>query len=99
MGGRNGSQVRRRVLAREVGGLTLEAAAARLDVAPSTLSRTESGQQQISVHVVKSMLDVYEADDRWDELLRLARASRQRGWWQAYGRSERPHLVGLETEA
>ncbi|WP_214401000.1 helix-turn-helix domain-containing protein [Pseudonocardia lacus] len=105
MGGRNGSQVRRRVLARELrglreeAGLTLEDAAARLDLAPSTLSRTESGQQQISVHVVKSMLDVYRADDRWDELLRLARASRQRGWWQAFGRGERTHLIGLETEA
>jgi transcriptional regulator with XRE-family HTH domain len=105
VGGRNGSQVRRRMLARELrglreeAGLTLEDAAARLDVAPSTLSRTESGQQQISVHVVKSMLDVYEADDRWDELLRLARASRQRGWWQAFGLGERTHLVGLETEA
>ena len=105
MGGRNGSQVRRRVLARELralreeAGLTLEDAAARLDLAPSTLSRTESGQQQISVHVVKSMLDVYRADDRWDELPRLARASRQRGWWQAFGLGERTHLVGLETEA
>jgi transcriptional regulator with XRE-family HTH domain len=105
MGGRNGSQVRRRVLARELrglreaAGLTLDEAAAKLDVAPSTLSRTESGQQQISVHVVKSMLDVYGADDRWDELLRLARASRQRGWWQAFGLGERTHLVGLETEA
>lgn len=105
MGGRSGSQVRRRVLARELrglreaAGLTLEDAAARLDIAPSTLSRSESGQQQISVHVVKSMLDVYEADDRWDELLRLARAARQRGWWQAFGRGERTHFVGLETEA
>ncbi|MCO1657382.1 helix-turn-helix domain-containing protein [Pseudonocardia humida] len=105
MGGRSGSQVRRRVLARELrglreaAGLTLDEAAATLDVAPSTLSRSESGQQQISVHVVKSMLDVYGADDRWDELLRLARASRQRGWWQAFGLGERTHLVGLETEA
>jgi len=49
--------------------------------------------------VVKSMLDVYGADDRWDELLRLARAARQRGWWQAFGLGERTHLVGLETEA
>src|SRR4051794_34483787 len=95
MGGRSGSQVRRRVLARELrglreaAGLTLEDAAARLDIAPSTLSRSESGQQQISVHVVKSMLDVYEADDRWDELLRLARASRQRGWCHAFGPGDR----------
>jgi transcriptional regulator with XRE-family HTH domain len=105
VGQRNGSQVRRRVLARELrglreaSGLTLDDAAARLDCAPSTLSRCESGQQQISVHVVKSMLDLYDAGDRWDELLTLARATRQRGWWQPFGLGERTHLVGLETEA
>lgn len=105
MSQRNGSQVRRRVLARELrglregSGLTLEEAAARLDCAPSTLSRCESGQQQVSVHVVKSMLDLYDAGNRWDELLTLARATRQRGWWRPFGLGERTHFVGLETEA
>ena len=105
MGERNGSQVRRRVLARELralreaAGLTLEDAAGRLDIAPSTLSRSESGQQSVTVHVVRSMLDLYDAAERWDELLALARATRQRGWWQAFGLGERTHLVGLETEA
>lgn len=105
MGERNGSQVRRRVLARELrglregAGLTLEDAAARLDIAPSTLSRSESGGQVISVHLVKSMLDLYDAGDRWDELLTLARATRQRGWWQAYGLGGGTSYVGFETEA
>ncbi len=104
MGRRAGSTVRRRVLARELRGLreerglTLEAAAERLDCAPSTLSRCESGQQLISVHLVKSMLDLYEAGDRWDELITLARAVRQRGWWQGYGLGSNSY-VGLETEA
>jgi transcriptional regulator with XRE-family HTH domain len=105
VGRRAGSTVRRRVLARELrglreaSGLTLEAAAERLDCAPSTLSRCESGQQLISVHLVKSMLDLYQAGDRWDELLALARAARQRGWWQGYGLGERTQLIGMETEA
>ncbi len=104
MGRRAGSTVRRRVLARELRGLreerglTLEAAAERLDCAPSTLSRCESGNQLISVHLVKSMLDLYEAGDRWDELITLARAIRQRGWWQGYGLGSNSY-VGLETEA
>jgi transcriptional regulator with XRE-family HTH domain len=84
---------------REERGLTLEAAAERLDCAPSTLSRCESGQQLISVHLVKSMLDLYEAGDRWAELVALARAARQRGWWQGYKLGERTQLVALETEA
>jgi transcriptional regulator with XRE-family HTH domain len=83
---------------REERGLTLEAAAERLDCAPSTLSRCESGNQLISVHLVKSMLDLYEAGDRWDELITLARAIRQRGWWQGYGLGSNSY-VGLETEA
>ncbi len=104
MGRRAGSTVRRRVLARELRGLreerglTLETAAERLDCAPSTLSRCESGNQLISVHLVKSMLDLYEAGDRWDELITLARAIRQRGWWQGYGLGSNSY-VGLETEA
>ncbi len=105
MGERNGSQVRRRVLARELrglreaSGLTLEEAAVRLDIASSTLSRSESGGQAISVHLVKSMLDLYDAGDRWDELLTLARVTRQRGWWQAYGLGGGTSYVGFETEA
>ena len=104
MGGRAGSTVRRRMLARELRllraarGLGLEAAAAKLDCAPSTLSRCESGNQVISVSVVKNMLDLYEAGDRWEELVELARAVRQRGWWQGYGLGSNSY-VGLEHEA
>lgn len=39
-------------LLREGSGLTLETTADRLDWAPSTLSRCESGNQLISVHLV-----------------------------------------------
>lgn len=104
VGERNGSLVRRRVLARELrmlreaSGLTLEAAAPRLDFSVSTLSRIETAQQGVNVHGVKSMLDLYDAGDRWEELLTLARAARQRGWWQPYGLGSNSY-VGFETEA
>ncbi|MGE3288285.1 MAG: helix-turn-helix domain-containing protein [Pseudonocardia sp.] len=97
--------MRRRILARELrklreaAGLTLEEAAPRLDFSDSTLSRIENAQQGANVHAVKSMLDLYDAGDRWEELLTLARESRQRGWWQAYGLSERASYIGFETEA
>lgn len=104
VGERNGSLVRRRVLARELrllreaSGLTLEAAAPRLDFSVSTLSRIETAQQGVNVHGVKSMLDLYDAGERWDELLTLARAARQKGWWQPYGLGSN-NYVGFETEA
>ncbi|MGD9530399.1 helix-turn-helix domain-containing protein [Pseudonocardia sp.] len=106
MAGRNGSQVRRRILARELrklreaAGLTLEEAAPRLDFSDSTLSRIENAQQGANVHAVKSMLDLYDAGDRWEELLALARVAKQRGWWQAYGLGGGgASYVGFETEA
>lgn len=106
MAERNGSVVRRRVLARQLrllreeSGLTLEAAAPALDWSVSKLSRIETAQQAVDVHGVKSMLDLYDAGgDRWTELVTLAREARQRGWWQAYVRGERYSYVGYETEA
>ncbi len=101
---RAGSTVRKRMLARELRllrearGLGLEEAAAAADCAPSTLSRCESGQQAVNPNLVKTLLDLYEAGDRWDELLTLARAVRQRGWWQGYGLGSNSY-VGLEHEA
>ncbi|WP_214402298.1 helix-turn-helix domain-containing protein [Pseudonocardia lacus] len=102
---RNGSVVRRRQLARQLrvlrerAGLTLEAAAPQLDWSASKLSRIENAQQQIDVHGVRSMLDLYRvlADD-WDEILDLCRESRQKGWWRAYGLGDDAY-VGFENEA
>ncbi len=104
MARRAGSTVQRRVLARELRGLreerglSLEEAAAGLDCSPSTLSRCESGQQSVNPNLVRTMLDLYDAGDRWTELLGLARAARQRGWWQPFGLGNNSY-VGLETEA
>lgn len=53
----------------------------------------------------KFLLGVYgvtEASAEWEELLALARESRQKGWWQAYGDAvpeEFATYVGLEAEA
>lgn len=102
---RNGSVVRRRILARrlrqlrEAAGLTLEDAAPLLDWSVSKLSRIETAQQSVDVHGVRSMLDLYDAGGgRWDELVTLAREAGKRGWWQAYGLEDLGY-VGFETEA
>jgi transcriptional regulator with XRE-family HTH domain len=102
---RNGTSVRRRMLARrlrllrEEAGLTLEAAAPALDWSASKLSRIENAQQAIDVHGVRSMLDLYDAGgEQWTELVDLARQARQRGWWRAFGIGDNSY-VGYETEA
>lgn len=109
MPGRNGgwstgSVVRRLQLGRalrelrEGAGLSVETAAPRLDWSASKLSRIENGQQAIDVHGVRSMLDLYDGADRWEELIELARHTRQKGWWRAYGNDDKGY-VPLEAEA
>ena len=50
------------------------------------------------MHGVRSMLDLYDGGHCWEEVLTLARAERQRGWWRAYGVGDDSY-VGFETEA
>lgn len=81
---------------REEAGMTQEKAAAGLDMSTSALSRKETGEVATSVHEIRSMMDLYDAYD--PDLLDLARAARERGWWRAYGVEDRGY-VDLETEA
>lgn len=105
MGKRNGASIRRRILARrlrelrERAGYTLEAAAPALDSSPSKLSRIETGQQKADVHLVKSMLDLFDAGgDQWTEVMALAREAARPGWYRAYGLGDNSY-IGYETEA
>jgi transcriptional regulator with XRE-family HTH domain len=102
---RNGASIRRRILARrlrelrEQAGLTLEEAAPALDSSMSKLSRIETGQQRADVHLVKSMLDLFDAGGAmWNELLALAREVAKPAWYRAYGLGDNSY-VGYETEA
>jgi transcriptional regulator with XRE-family HTH domain len=104
-GVRSGSLVRRRQLARTLrqlrvhAGLTIEAAAPRLDVSPSKLSRIENAHQGVDVHIVRSMLDLFDiGGHRWEEILELTREASVKGWWRAYGLDDQGY-VPLESEA
>jgi hypothetical protein len=83
---------------REQAGFTLEEAAPPLDTSMSRLSRIENGQQRADVHLVKSMLDLYDAGEQWAEMLELAREAAKPGWYRAYGLGDNSY-VGYETEA
>jgi transcriptional regulator with XRE-family HTH domain len=87
---------RRLKAAREATGLGLEQAAPMLDTSPSTLSRIENGTTVINVHLVRTMMDVY--DQRLDEVVELVRAAKRPGWWKAYGISN-TDSIALETGA
>ncbi len=101
--------VRRRRLAaelrrlREAAQLTCEDVAARLGCSASKISRIETGRVLVSARDVRDLLGIYgvPADQR-EGLMQLARESRQKGWWQAYGDSVQAHLatyLGMESAA
>lgn len=87
---------RRLHAARLAAELTLDAAAAGLDLSRSTLNRIENGKQPVNVHLVRSMMDLYDfyADDLQDKV----RAAGKPGWWKAYGISNKDY-VAVETGA
>jgi transcriptional regulator with XRE-family HTH domain len=101
--------IRRRRLAlelrrlRETAKLTCEEVAEQLECSASKISRVETGRVSVSPRDVRDMLEIYGvADDQRDGLVQLARESRQKGWWHAYGDTIQPHFatyLGLESAA
>ena len=90
-------EVGRRIrLARHAAGLTIVVAAARLEITRSALGRFENGIGTVTVHLLRSMMDVY--DQRMDDVLDMIRQARQSGWWKRYGISDKD-FVALETAA
>ena len=90
-------EIGRRVrAAREAAGLNLTDAALRLEIARSSVSRLENGLTMMSVHLARSMMDIYDFYD--EDLLNLVRFARERGWWRQYGFSDK-HFVAVESGA
>jgi hypothetical protein len=81
---------------REHAGMTLEEAAPRLDKTRSSLGRIETGKSRADVHLIRSMMDLYDHYD--PDLLDLARAANRPGWWTKYNIDDRGY-IGMETEA
>lgn len=73
--------------ARQNAELTLEQVATALDVSPSKIVRIESGAvRSVSTTDLKAMLDLYKVTDprRVADFVSMARAARQRAWWNKY---------------
>jgi transcriptional regulator with XRE-family HTH domain len=94
---RLGAELRRY---RELAGLTIDQVAEQLDCSASKISRLETGQTGSSPRDVRDMLALYRVGDaELEELLTVARETRQRGWWQPYGSILTGAYVGFEAAA
>lgn len=87
-----GSTVPRRQLGRYLrdlrsgAGLTARAAAQRLERSEPTLWRIETGQTSVRSLDVEQMCRLYGAGEELTRvLMALAKETKARGWWQAYG--------------
>ncbi|MEV4710221.1 helix-turn-helix transcriptional regulator [Micromonospora sp. NPDC049374] len=104
-----GSSVPRRQLgrllrqAREEAGINLEAAAEALEWSRAKMYRLESGQTSLRTHDVTLMCQHYGTSAELTEVMvSLARESKSRGWWHAYGEAIPAWFelyVGLEAAA
>jgi transcriptional regulator with XRE-family HTH domain len=105
-----GPTIRRRRLGidlrrlREARSLKLEEVAVHLGVAPSTLSRIETGKAPTRTSYLVVMLDLYGVTDASQRALLadLAREGQRRGWWWEYEDllpAGSGNYLGLEAEA
>jgi transcriptional regulator with XRE-family HTH domain len=98
---RLGSDLRR---LREEQSLRLEQVASELGVAPSTLSRIETGKAPTKTSYLALMLDLYGIEDAEQRrsLMDLAREGQRKGWWVGSDDlfpAGMGNYLGLEAEA
>ncbi|MFY9672474.1 MAG: helix-turn-helix transcriptional regulator [Trebonia sp.] len=105
-----GPTVRRRRLGTELrrlrdsAGYKLDEVAGMLGVAPSTLSRIETGKAPTKSAYLSQLLELYQVTDAGQRqiLVDMAREGHRKGWWAAYDDVLPSGLgvyVGLEAEA
>lgn len=84
-------------------GIVADDAARHIARTASTISRMETGQSSVSARVLERLIELYGAKpEETRQLADLAKAARQRGWWQRYGEVLHPGFelyLGLEVEA
>ena len=76
--------------------MTLDDAAVALDKTRSTLHRVEQGETRADIHLVRSMMDLYDQYD--PDLIEQTRRASKPGWWMAYGIADQGY-IDVETEA
>jgi DNA-binding XRE family transcriptional regulator len=88
---------------REQAGISLMAAAEELEFSRARMYRIENGEVSLRKHDVLAMCSFYGANQQITEVLvGLARESKAKGWWHAYGDAVPGWFelyVGMETAA
>ena len=94
---RLGAELRRY---REAAGFTIDQVAERMDCSASKISRLETGQTGSSPRDVRDILALYQVGEaEIEDLLEVARETRQRGWWQQHGAVLTSAFIGFEAAA
>jgi transcriptional regulator with XRE-family HTH domain len=86
---------------REATGMSGEEAVRILNWSNSKLSRMELGRNPPSPTDLTKLLDLYKvaSETRREELSRLLREAKRKGWWQIYSEVPYSTFIGLEAEA
>jgi transcriptional regulator with XRE-family HTH domain len=84
-------------------GLRLQDVAAKLDLAPSSLSRLEKGRHPVKDIYLRTLFDLYGlGDGQRQEMLAMAKRTRSTTWWHQYRDllpGEAGRYLSLETAA
>lgn len=87
---------------RDRAGLTIDQVAEEVELSSSTISRIETAKVGVRPLEVRALLEIYKVDERQrEELLDLARKSRQQPWWYEFREVPRStlSLAGYESNA
>ncbi|KWX00562.1 XRE family transcriptional regulator [Carbonactinospora thermoautotrophica] len=85
---------------RKAAGLTAEQVAEHLLCSEAKISRIETGHRPASLRDVRDLLVLYKVKGpEREELMSLAKAAREKGWWQEYGHIPYAKYIDFEAEA
>lgn len=96
---RLGAELRR---CREAAGMTQEQVSRRFEWHSAKVNRIETARVSVTPRDTRDLLDLYAVRDLVyrEELLNLARASREKAWWSEYRDVVRPgSYIAMESEA
>lgn len=81
-------------------GLSVEAVAKELECSPSKISRLETATRSPNLRDIRDLCKVYHVGEvTAEELMDLARKSKERGWWKQYTDIGLEPYIGLEQDA
>jgi transcriptional regulator with XRE-family HTH domain len=81
-------------------GLSVDAVAKELECSPSKISRLETASRRPNPRDIRDLCQVYNVDEATsEELMDLARKSKEPGWWKQYADIGLEPYIGLEQDA